>query len=280
MTRGKIIVVEGTDCSGKETQSKKLIENLKKDGLETIYYSFPAYDTPTGRIVGLPYLGKPYLAEELVQETRQEVLCSLLKKYSESDYNLYDFIDFFDYTLKQVAKSLGKGWFKEGAPKVDAKISSLYYAADRAYNAPIINNYLNEGKNVILDRYIYSNLAHQGGKIVDEAERKKMYDWNCNLEFNMMGLPESDVRLFLHMPTDYATFLRARRQEALDENERDINHLRHAEMAYLEVAKMFDFETIECVRKKSNNIAFEDIKTPEEISVEVYDTVKRKLTIR
>lgn len=30
MTRGKIIVVEGTDCSGKETQSKILIDNLKK----------------------------------------------------------------------------------------------------------------------------------------------------------------------------------------------------------------------------------------------------------
>ena len=28
--RGKIVVIEGTDCSGKETQSKKIIENLKE----------------------------------------------------------------------------------------------------------------------------------------------------------------------------------------------------------------------------------------------------------
>ena len=28
--RGKLIVIEGTDCSGKETQAKLLIEHLKK----------------------------------------------------------------------------------------------------------------------------------------------------------------------------------------------------------------------------------------------------------
>ena len=27
--KGKLIVIEGTDCSGKETQSKKLIENSR-----------------------------------------------------------------------------------------------------------------------------------------------------------------------------------------------------------------------------------------------------------
>ena len=29
MDKGKIIVIEGTDCSGKETQTKKLMERLK-----------------------------------------------------------------------------------------------------------------------------------------------------------------------------------------------------------------------------------------------------------
>ena len=55
MEKGKLIVIEGTDCSGKETQSKKLIERLNNEGIETIYFSYPAYQTPTGRIVGLPY---------------------------------------------------------------------------------------------------------------------------------------------------------------------------------------------------------------------------------
>lgn len=55
---GKLIVIEGTDCSGKETQSKLLVERLNKMGKKAINLSFPMYDTPTGKIVGGPYLGK------------------------------------------------------------------------------------------------------------------------------------------------------------------------------------------------------------------------------
>ncbi|MBQ8234327.1 MAG: thymidylate kinase, partial [Bacilli bacterium] len=59
--RGKLIVIEGTDCSGKETQTNLLIEKLKNDGYNTYKFSFPMYDTPTGKIVGGPYLGKEYI---------------------------------------------------------------------------------------------------------------------------------------------------------------------------------------------------------------------------
>ena len=41
--RGKLIVVEGTDCSGKETQTKKLVEKLINDGRTVKRYSFPFY---------------------------------------------------------------------------------------------------------------------------------------------------------------------------------------------------------------------------------------------
>lgn len=56
--RGKIIVIEGIDCSGKETQSKLLAKKLNDMGKTTVHFSFPMYDTPTGKIVGGPYLGK------------------------------------------------------------------------------------------------------------------------------------------------------------------------------------------------------------------------------
>ena len=34
---GKIIAITGTDCSGKETQTKKLMENLGKIGYKVTY---------------------------------------------------------------------------------------------------------------------------------------------------------------------------------------------------------------------------------------------------
>ena len=59
--RGKLIVVEGTDCSGKETQTNLLLERLREKGLKVKKYSFPNYNSATGKIVGGPYLGKSYI---------------------------------------------------------------------------------------------------------------------------------------------------------------------------------------------------------------------------
>ena len=275
MEKGKLIVIEGTDCSGKETQSKKLIERLNDEGIKTTYFSYPAYHTPSGRIVGLPYLGKPYLAEELIREYANTVKNELRKaypdKYSEAMVEL---------TMKSLIEHLSHGWFPEGAPNVDPKISSLYYIADRGYNNPYILETLEQGTNIILDRYSYSNMAHQGGKLETPEEREAMYEWLNQMEFGMMGLPHSDVKLFLHMPTDYATFLRQGRSEKLDENERDINHLYNAERAYIEVANKFGFETIECVKNNSSEPKFEDIKTPDEIHEEVYGVVRKTLKMK
>ena len=95
MSKGKLIVIEGTDCSGKQTQTDLLVNNLKKLGYSAISFGFPNYASPTGKIIGEAYLGK----------------------HEES-------------------------YFQEGIENVDPKISSLYYAADRAYNIGIIKKYL------------------------------------------------------------------------------------------------------------------------------------------
>ena len=153
--KGKLIIIEGTDCSGKETQSKLLCDKLTKEGNKVFMTGFPMYDTPTGKIIGGPYLGK---------------------------------------------ESICHGWFLEGANNVDAKVASLYYAADRLYNISTITEKLEEGINVILDRYTYSNLAHQGGKLESKKERDEMYEWFDKLEFGLLGLPHADIKIFLHMP--------------------------------------------------------------------------------
>ena len=54
---------------------------------------------------------------------------------------------------------------------------------------------LDNGYNVILDRYIYSNMAHQGGKIEDKQERYEMYNWLDKLEFELLNLPRPDITI-------------------------------------------------------------------------------------
>lgn len=58
MSKGKLIVIEGTLCSGKQTQTDILVANLKKIGYKAISFGFPNYASPTGKIIGEAYLGK------------------------------------------------------------------------------------------------------------------------------------------------------------------------------------------------------------------------------
>jgi dTMP kinase len=47
-TKGKIIVLEGTDKAGKTTQSRMLAEAIKASGKVCVVIDFPDYTTPTG----------------------------------------------------------------------------------------------------------------------------------------------------------------------------------------------------------------------------------------
>ena len=55
---GKIIVIEGVNDSGKETQSKLLAKTLKEEGYKLVEFSFPMYKSPTGKIFKNCVLGK------------------------------------------------------------------------------------------------------------------------------------------------------------------------------------------------------------------------------
>lgn len=221
----KLILIEGTDCSGKETQTKKVIERLNDDNIKSVYFGFPNYESPTGKIIGGSYLGKP---------------------------------------------AIGPCIFPEGANNVPVKVASLYYAADRLYNIDKINAYLKEGINVFLDRYVVSNMAHQGGQLGDRAERERMYKWLEDLEYGLLNLPKPDVTIFLHMPYEYSLVLKSARSEALDELEKSKEHLIAAERAYLELVELYGFDKIECVRDG-------EIRTIQDINDELILKLKRKL---
>ncbi len=53
MNKGKIIVIEGTDGSGKQMQSKKLYERLLAEGKKVVMQSFPNYESTSSGPVKL-----------------------------------------------------------------------------------------------------------------------------------------------------------------------------------------------------------------------------------
>lgn len=51
MTTGKLIVIEGTDGSGKSTQSKRLLQHLEDSGIITAYADFPQHGQKSAGLV-------------------------------------------------------------------------------------------------------------------------------------------------------------------------------------------------------------------------------------
>lgn len=47
--RGKLLVIEGTEGSGKETQADLLVKRLNEMGEKAVKMRFPMYDTPLVR---------------------------------------------------------------------------------------------------------------------------------------------------------------------------------------------------------------------------------------
>ena len=215
MSKGKLIVIEGTDCSGKQTQTDELVKNLKRLGLKAISFSFPNYASPTGEIIGEYYLGKN-----------------------------------------------NKSLFKEGIENVDPKISSLYYAADRAYNINIIKKYLENNYIVILNRYVESNMAFQGGKIKDIKKRHMLYEWLDNLEFVLLDLPRPDMVLFLYLPYEQVCILKNSKGKPVNEN---LLHM--AEIAYFELSSIYDYQKINCLKDNK-------LRSIEDISKEILNKVQ------
>lgn len=215
MSKGKLIVIEGTDCSGKQTQTDILVNNLKSIGYKAISFSFPNYASPTGKIVSDCYLGRH-----------------------------------------------NPSYFTEGIENVDPKISSLYYAADRRYNIDIIKRHLEAGYIVVLNRYVESNMAFQGGKIKDIKKRNMMYEWLDNLEFVLLDLPRPDYVLFLYLPFEYVCTLKSKRGKIAS-----ANLLHMAEIAYLELATIYDYEKINCLKNS-------ELRSIDDIAKEILKKVK------
>lgn len=55
--KGKLIVLEGIDGSGKETQSNLLEKKLKEKGREVMHISFPDYESPSSALVKMYLIG-------------------------------------------------------------------------------------------------------------------------------------------------------------------------------------------------------------------------------
>lgn len=90
-----------------------------------------------------------------------------------------------------------------GNNAVHPNLVALLFAEDRHGAAPDIRWALDSGATVLLDRYVYSNIAYQCAKLDDPAQRQQLRDWIFETEYHEFAIPKPDLNIFLDVPVSF-----------------------------------------------------------------------------
>lgn len=222
--RGKLIVIEGIDGSGKRTQLDLLARALEERGVAVSRVSFPNYSGFFGHMVA------QFLNGEFGPLTA-----------------------------------------------VDPHFSAILYAGDRLELKAKLEADLTQGKVILADRYIASNLAHQGAR-VSAGHRAEFIAWLQKLEYEIFALPPADLVVYLRVPPAEAQRLIERKAPRdytrlrHDIQESDRGHLEEARAIYDELARDPRWVTIECFDAKSNAI-----RSPDGIHEQILPAVNERV---
>ncbi len=166
-----------------------------------------------------------------------------------------------------------------GIDEVDPYVVALLYAGDRRDAAALIRRWLDTGKVVIADRYVYSNIGYQCAKISDERRREELRRWIFDLEYEYFKIPQPDISIFLDVP--YA-FTERKLTEAREGADREYLHggkdIHESSMAfqkavrdtYLEAARHdHDLHVVDC------SVAGREMASPDEVFARIRSLVTR-----
>ena len=154
-----------------------------------------------------------------------------------------ELLSFPRYTATRFGKAIGDflngrfGSLKEVHPM----LASLLYAGDRLESYEDLWTAMQSNDVVVLDRYVASNIAHQGAKL-QGAEREELKDWVETVEFEIFGLPKPDMVILLDLPTSSAQELiakksaRAYTEKKADLQEADGSYLAEVREVYRQLA--------------------------------------------
>lgn len=140
--------------------------------------------------------------------------------------------------------------------QVHPYLVALLFAGDRNDAANQIRQWQESGKLVLVDRYVYSNIAYQCAKLQSTAEKIELMDWILNTEYGYFKIPKPDLNLFLKVPFDFVeTQLKSERdqddreylQGKEDIHEADINFQQKVFEVYnLAMDNYSDLTAIDC----------------------------------
>lgn len=128
-----------------------------------------------------------------------------LRTYLESLFGSLEYVHFPRYDAPVYGDLISRflrGDFGSNEA-VHPQLVALLFAEDRHGAAPQMRKTLAEGGHILLDRYVYSNIAYQCAKLSDQDEAEKLRDWVFNTEYGDFELPKPDLNIFLDVPISF-----------------------------------------------------------------------------
>ena len=153
-------------------------------------------------------------------------------------------------------------------------LASLLYAGDRLESRAVLEEALRGHQVVVLDRYVASNVAHQGAKR-HGLERAELREWIETIEFEIYQLPRPDLVILLDLPAQDAQHLIAKKQarsytdKTADLQEADGFYLAEVREVYRDLAAgQPNWRMVSCLEKGQ-------LRTIEDVGEEVFQIVRK-----
>lgn len=157
------------------------------------------------------------------------------------------------------------------ANSVHPELGILPYALDRFAASQDIRSHLAIPSGlVVADRYMASNLAHQGTKIHDTNDRHAFYERTMKTEYDILGIPRPTKNIVLLMPTKLAQMNVDKKDASIrgyttlkrDIHEADASHLDRAKANYEELCELYpdEYTAVKCTDDSGDMRSIQDIQ--------------------
>lgn len=163
--------------------------------------------------------------------------------------------------------------------EVSPYLSALPYAGDRLEHRDLLWERLGAGEIVLVDRYVPSNMAHQGAKLPVEL-RADFVSWIDELEYKVHEIPREHLVFYCRIPVSTAQQLvdkkDARRYTAhrRDIHEKNTAYLQSVCSQYDWLAQRYDhWESIEAVDREGR------LRAPEILHKEIAHRFEKRFTL-
>lgn len=213
---------------------------------------------------------KPFIVIEGLDGAGKSTQIKQLKAYLEANGREYRYIHFPQTDAQEYSPIFGEmvAKFLKGdygaVDQVNPYLVALLYAGDRDNAKTRINQWLEQDYYVILDRYVYSNMAFQGAKFYTIEEKQGLKHWIHQLEYEHNNIPRPTLSIFLHMDFEFISQQLKDGREGEDRDyldgkadihESSLELQKNVEKEYLRlVAEEEDFFRIDCFGSDRNTL--------------------------